>query len=69
MQNETNKELLKAAQTLSNKLTALQEEWVIHRYGCNSLKTKGVFDCNHCFKFAIVDHISRHFRKSQNHGN
>ena len=27
MQNETNKELLEAAQTLSNKLTALQEEW------------------------------------------
>ena len=78
VQEETSKELLKAVETLSNKLTALQAEVKDmkmgdshgSRYRCNSCKTKGVFDCNnHCFKCGSVDHISRHCRKRQNQGN
>ena len=38
------------------------------RYRCNSCKTKGVFECNHCFKCGSVNHI-RHCRKRQNRGN
>ena len=74
---ETNKELLKAVETLSNKLTTLQAEVKDirigdshgSRYRCNNCKTKGVFDCNHCFKCGSVDHISRHCKKRQNQGN
>ena len=71
VQKETNKYLSKAVETLSNKLAAFQAE--VHdshgsRYRCNSYKTKGVFECNHCFKCGSVDHISRHYRKKQNQG-
>ena len=77
MQEKTNKKLLKAVETFSNKLTALQAEVKdiklddLHysRYRCNSYKTKGVFDCNYCFKCGSVDHISRHYKKTQNQGN
>ena len=77
MQEETNKELLKVVKTLPNKLTALQAEVKGikmgdspgSRYRCNSCKTKGVFECNHCFKCVSVDHISRYCRKNQNQGN
>ena len=63
MQEDTNKELLKAVETLSNKLTALQAEVKDikmgdshgSRYWCNNCKTKGVFECNHCFKCGSVD--------------
>ena len=76
-QEETNKELLKAVETLSNKLTALQAgvkdikmgDSHGSNYRCNSCKTKGVFECNHCFKCGSVDLISRHCRKRQNQGN
>ena len=77
VQEETNKELLKAVETLSNKLTTLQAEVKDirigdshgSRYRCNNCKTKGVFDCSHCFKCGSVDHISRHCKKRQNQGN
>ena len=75
VQEETNKKLLNAVETLSNKLTALQAEVKDIKMGdshgsmyrCNSCKTKGVFDCNHCFKRGSVDNISRHCKKRQNH--
>ena len=77
MQEETNKELLNAVDTLSNKLTGLRAEVKdikmgdLHgsKYRCNSCKTKGVFDCSHCFKCGIVDHIGWHCRKRENQGN
>ena len=73
VQDETNKELLKEVETLSNKLTALQAEIknIImgdshgSRHRWNSCKTKGVFECNHCFKCGSVEDISRHCRKRQ----
>ena len=76
MQEETNKKLLKAVETLSNKLNTLLAEVKDikmgdshgSRYMCNSCKMKGVFECNHCFKYGSVDHI-RHCRKRQNQGN
>ena len=77
MQEETNKVLLKAVETQSNKLTALQAEVKDikmgdshgSRYRCNNWKTKGVIECNHCFKCGSVDDISRYCRKRQNQGN
>ena len=77
VQEETNKYLSKAVETLSNKLAAFQAEVQDEKvsdshgsgYRCNSYKTKGVFECNHCFKCGSVDQISRHCRKRQTQGN
>ena len=73
---ETKKELLNAVEILSSKLTALQADVKDikmgdshgSRYRRSSCKTKGVVERNHCFKCGNVDHISRHYRKRQNHG-
>ena len=73
VQEDTNKELLKAVETLSNKLTALQAEVKDikmgdshdSRYWCNSCKTKGVFESNHRFKYGSVDNtIYKTFQNS-----
>ena len=71
VQEEINKELLKAVETLSNKFPPLQAEVEGKKMGDShgSGNKCGVFDCNHCFKSASVDHISRHCRKRNDHGN
>ena len=77
MLEETDKELLKAVETLSDKLTALQAkvkdikmgDSYGSRYRCNSCKKKEVLECNHSFKCGSLDHISRRYRKKQNQGN
>ena len=38
------------------------------RYRCKSCKTKGVFECNKCFKCSSVDHNSRRCRKKTKSG-